>query len=316
MKKLLGIVVLSLFIFIVSSVLVLCAFEVFLKSNPTKYHSYGWVKNNEIEKITKDCANKSGQVGVFGDSFVEYYRDTSDNITNMLKAELEGTQVCNFGLSGTGLDVYLARFKYVINKANIQKAVFYFYEGNDFFAVNKIDQIKAASSYDRVNHLIFEKLKQSAALNFIYREIFKPLTSREITFEDSQFEACLRPSDEEIKVKLDLLRVNQSDLYKKFANNQLNVSWLQVALNCPSYFEVLSKKIDNQNYAVVKDTLYKGFFLSTTNSLKLEELSQNEIVESLELIERSDLVMGQVIFYHLDDSSLSKVDLEQLTKVL
>lgn len=76
------------------------------------------------------------------------------------------------------------------------------------------------------------------------------------------------------------------------------------------------KKIDNQNYAVVKDTLYKGFFLSTTNSLKLEELSQNEIVESLELIERSDLVMGQVIFYHLDDSSLSKVDLEQLTKVL
>ena len=120
-------ILLNVFIFIVSSVLFLCVFEVFLNSNPAKYHSYGWVKNNEIERIAKDCANKNGQVGVFGDSFVEYYRDTSNNITNMLKAELKGTQVCNFGLSGTGLDVYFARFKYVINKIDIQKAVFYFF---------------------------------------------------------------------------------------------------------------------------------------------------------------------------------------------
>ena len=237
----------NLLVLIVASVLMLSVFETFLRSNPTKYHSYGWIKNNEIEKITKDCANKNGEVGVFGDSFVEYYRDTSNNITNILKAELAGVEVCNFGLSGTGLEVYLARFKYAISNTNIKKAVFYLYEGNDFFEVNKIDKIKAASSYDRVGHLVFTTLKQSAALNFIYREILKPLTSKEITFLDFLFEGCFRPSDEEIKAKLDLLRINQTDFYKKFAHNQLNVSWLQVALNCPSYFEILSNKMDDQN---------------------------------------------------------------------
>ena len=245
----------NLLVLIAASVLILPLFEAFLRSNPVKYHSYGWIKNNEIEKITKDCANKNGEIGVFGDSFVEYYRDTSNNITNILKTELAGVEVCNFGLSGTGLEVYLARFKYVINNTNIKKAVFYFYEGNDFFEVNKIDQMKSASSYDRVDNLVFTTLKQSAALNFIYREIFKPLIQKEITPVNFLFEGCLRPSDEEIKVKLDLLRLTQTDSYERFARDQLNASWLQVALNCPSYFEILSAKIVDQNesyYRVIR----------------------------------------------------------------
>ena len=245
------IIFINFLVFFIAGVLMLFFLEAFLKSNPKKYHSYGWVTNNEIIEITKDCVGENGKVGVFGDSFVEYYRDTSNNVTNILQEALIGTKVCNFGLSGTGLDAYLSRFKYVISQTNIEKAIFYLYEGNDFFEVNKINEIKPAPSYDRVDSLIFSTVKKSAALNFIYREILKPLSSKEIIFQDFSFEGCIRPSKQNIKVKLDSMRLNQPDYYDKFAHYQLNTSWLQVALNCPSYFEVLSNPI------VEKDVNYQ-----------------------------------------------------------
>ncbi len=265
------VILVNFLVFIAFISIILFAFELYLRANPVKYHSYGWIKNNSIKKITRNCIKKNGEVGVFGDSFVEYYRDTSNNLANILSAKLDNVKVCNFGLSGTGLDTYLSRYKYALKKTNIKKAIFYVYEGNDFFEVPKLEELKYAPYYDRKNNLLYSTLKQSFSLNFIWREAIKPLWTKEVKFKDYDFNYCPKQSDEKIQIKLNNLREQQPDIYKKFQNYQLNVSWLQVALNCPAYFDILSKDHTYQIYNLnrIKTYVRKLYEISTLNNVEL-----------------------------------------------
>jgi len=70
------------------------------------------------------------------------------------------------------------------------------------------------------------------------------------------------------------------------------------------------EQIDATNFKLVKDTLYKGFYLAEGYNLKLEEVKSSEISASYDLIKESKLKTDGLIFYHLDDRSLSNYDLK------
>lgn len=76
------------------------------------------------------------------------------------------------------------------------------------------------------------------------------------------------------------------------------------------------KIIDNMNLMVLKDTLYKGFFLSKGYNLKFEEINETVITESYKVIKNSNLKINEVIFYHLDEKSLSNINLKEIIEKL
>ena len=67
---------------------------------------------------------------------------------------------------------------------------------------------------------------------------------------------------------------------------------------------------------VVKDTLYKGFFLSKGYNLKFEEINETVITESFKIIKNSNLKINEVIFYHLDEKSLSNINIKEIIEKL
>lgn len=244
----------------------LAAFEFYLYSNIKKFHSYGWVVSNSIKSQIDACRAKgvSNITGVFGDSFVEYFIGTENNIVNRLQDNLKNRTLCNFGLSGTGLDVYLARFKEVIGHDNkMTEAIFYLYEGNDFFEVNKYDPTVKAAKFDRKNHILFDLFKSSRALNFIWREVIKKNLKRSPTnieevVKTYKFESCNTDSDY-ISKKLESM---PKDILKNFESNQLNTSWFHVALVCPEYFKLLARK-----EVITKDFVRVKTYIEAINGL-------------------------------------------------
>ncbi len=72
------------------------------------------------------------------------------------------------------------------------------------------------------------------------------------------------------------------------------------------------KTIDATNFQVVKDTLYKGFYMSEGFNLKLEEISESEILSAYEVIQNSQLKIDEIIFYHLDETSLKNINFKDL----
>ena len=76
------------------------------------------------------------------------------------------------------------------------------------------------------------------------------------------------------------------------------------------------RKTDEMNFMVVQDTLYKGFYLRNGYNLKLEELKETEIITSYQTIKTSKLIIDEIIFYHLDESTLSNVNLKELVDKL
>lgn len=76
------------------------------------------------------------------------------------------------------------------------------------------------------------------------------------------------------------------------------------------------KKVDKMNFSILKDTLYKGFYLSKGYNLKLEELSENEIIASYKTIKNSKLTINDIIFYHLDENALKSLNLNKIINQL
>lgn len=76
------------------------------------------------------------------------------------------------------------------------------------------------------------------------------------------------------------------------------------------------KAIDKNLYEVVQDTLFKGFYLSEGFQLKLEESLEKEIIESYKIVKNSKLKTEEIIFYHLEDESLNKININDLIKKL
>jgi hypothetical protein len=245
--------------------------EIYMKSNLDRFSSYGWVTNNQIESIVEDCEINNGTLGVFGDSFVEYYKNSKANLVSQLSFLSHHKNACNFGLSGTGMNVYLNRFKYSVERLNLNKAIIFLYEGNDFFELNKPQYSKSATEFDRNNRLVYSTLKKFASINFIYRKIIKPITKREVNFHDYNFQYCPRPKIESIESKIQSMQKNSPAIYKNFANNKLNIAWLNVALNCPDYFGILADDSNhlNNTFPVVKSYIKEFLLIAESNNVDL-----------------------------------------------
>lgn len=63
---------------------------------------------------------------------------------------------------------------------------------------------------------------------------------------------------------------------------------------------------------VEKDTLYKGFYLSKGNQIKLEEITKKDIIQSYDRVKNSEIKVGELIFYHLDTTVINQIEFRQL----
>lgn len=72
------------------------------------------------------------------------------------------------------------------------------------------------------------------------------------------------------------------------------------------------KQLNENNFELVQDTLYKGFYLSKGYQLKLEQSKESEIIESYKLLRTSKLKLKETIFYHLDENSLKSINLQKI----
>ncbi len=74
-------------------------------------------------------------------------------------------------------------------------------------------------------------------------------------------------------------------------------------------------KLQNENvFEIKEDTLYKGFYLTSGDQLKLEELSNDDISKSYKVIRNSNLEIEDIIFYHLDSALIQKDKMNDLLK--
>jgi hypothetical protein len=76
------------------------------------------------------------------------------------------------------------------------------------------------------------------------------------------------------------------------------------------------RKINDTNFQVVKDTLFKGFYLSEGYRLKLEEANELELMNAYNTVKNSQLMINEIIFYHLDEPSLLSIDVKKIVKEL
>lgn len=72
-------------------------------------------------------------------------------------------------------------------------------------------------------------------------------------------------------------------------------------------------KFENEKlYRVVKDTIYKGFYLNEGFKIKLDQIKANDVIEAMRIIQNSKLTTDEIIFYHLDEATLQQIDLQKI----
>lgn len=137
---------------------------------------------------------KAGEltIAAFGDSFVEYFRDSTRSFLNIAAArvqQLSGQKVriLNFGVAGTGLGNYRENFGYVVGRLKFDIALFAVYSGNDFLdywqSVLKdrrsvqMRESAIATKGDHKSHFGIDAslawLKRSVLLNLLWRRVVK-----------------------------------------------------------------------------------------------------------------------------------------------
>ena len=162
--------------------------EIFASINKDKFPSYSWQIDNIMEEKVNNCKKKPSKlIGVFGDSAVEYHGVNSSNIVKQLEKKFTNHSLCNFGISGNEPTVYINRFLFALeNNTKFDKAIFYFYEGNDFSSfryfrnIRDFDNIKIGNTNGIFNYntndlsdrklSFFKKIvKSTYSLNIIYQ---------------------------------------------------------------------------------------------------------------------------------------------------
>ena len=188
----------------------------------------------KIEQCKKISEDKE-IIAIFGDSFVEYYGEMPINLVQQLNKNDKNLKFCNFGLSGSGLGTYTARYKAVLNSPlKIKSSIFYLYEGNDFsdFLMEVPEPEEVG---DRKLGTMMSLVKKSYSLNFLYRQVWKKFYPAQLIDPDlSVYELGFR--EKNIQRARKIFSETPSDIIKMFNSNLLNSSWYQVALSDPDYW--------------------------------------------------------------------------------
>jgi len=249
-------------IFIISIFFTLIFFEIYVSYKNELFPSYRWQNNNIMDIKMEECQKKKN-IGVFGDSFVEYYGDKKTNIVKILDKKILDYNVCNFGLSGTDINHYIDRFLYAIkNDVKMDKVLFYIYEGNDFadFRYTKLEKItyNSEKKLDRELTPIRKFIKSTYSLNIIYREIIKKLFYKNKINKNFVKEIYLQNKYYEVSLEDALYRMIETpDKYKKlFSSDILNINFYKLALRNPNYFKEIFNPGDKK-YALQKDIAFK-----------------------------------------------------------
>jgi hypothetical protein len=263
----------SILVLSLSLVISLSAFEVYCRLNPEKFYSYGWIASNLIQEKIEQCQKISEDkeiIAVFGDSFVEYYGERPINLVQQLNKNDKNLKFCNFGLSGSGLGTYTARYKAVLNSPlKIKSSIFYLYEGNDFSDF-LMELPEPEDVGDRKLGTMMGLAKKSYSLNFLYRQVWKKLyPAQSIDPNLSVYELGFR--EKNIPRARKVFSETPSNTIKMFNSNLLNSSWYQVALSDPDYFlNVYSPKSKDQKELqqnLVNNYLNKILLLSKVNHI-------------------------------------------------
>ena len=75
-------------------------------------------------------------------------------------------------------------------------------------------------------------------------------------------------------------------------------------------------KLSDHIYSVVSDTLYKGFYLSVNDQIKLEMSDSDVLRKSYQIIKNSQINIDEVIFYHLDTALIQQNTFKDIIKNL
>ena len=249
-------------IFLISIFLTIIIFEIYSSYRKDLFPSYGWQVDNIMKnKITK--CNQKKNIGVFGDSFVEYYGEDKINLVKIIDTKFINYNLCNFGLSGTDITHYIDRFLHVLeSETQIEKAIFFIYEGNDFadFRYSKIEKIKYNSekSIDRNLSLIKKFVKSTNSLNIIYREVIKKYFFKNRINEDFVKELYSKEKNKYFEVPLEkaLERMNNTpNKYKQlFSADILNINFYKLALRNPNYFKEI---FNSERYEEQREIAFK-----------------------------------------------------------
>ena len=244
-------------ILLITFFFILIFLEIYASINTDKFPSYSWQTNNIMKDKVINCKkNNSKKIAVFGDSAVEYHGENSSNIVQQLSKKFTNHSLCNFGISGNEITVYINRFLYTLEEdLKFDKAIFFFYEGNDFssfryfrktkdFKNTKIGYVNGIFNYnnqetnDRKLSPLKIFVKSSYSLNIIYREIVKKYFFKNKINEDFVKKIYSKKSYFEVPIESALTRMKntQTDLKKKFSADLINKNLYKLALRNPNYY--------------------------------------------------------------------------------
>ena len=258
-----------IFIILISSLIAVLIFEIYANYRSDLYPSYGWQNNNILNKKIEKC-NKNKNIGVFGDSFVEYFGNDKNNLVNILDEKFKKYNLCNFGKSGDSINHYNSRFfKVLKSDTKLDKAIFFIYEGNDFYEfryvdyknlknikINRLDDfvIKGDKIFDYSDKFIVDRklsffkniIKSTYTLNLIYREFIKKyIIPKDI---NKEFVQEIYSGDKYFEVDLNqaIIRMKQTPqkIKKLLSADILNINFYKLALRNPNYFN----QIFNPNF--------------------------------------------------------------------
>ena len=258
-----------IFIILISSLIAVLIFEIHANYRSDLYPSYGWQNNNVLNKKIEKC-NENKNIGVFGDSFVEYFGNDKNNLVNILDKKFKNYNLCNFGKSGDSINHYISRFLKVLKSdAKLDKAIFFIYEGNDFYEFryldyknleniknNRLDDfvIKGDRIFDYSDKFILDRklsffkniIKSTYTLNLIYREFIKKyIVTKDI---NEEFVQEIYSGDKYYEVDLNqaIIRMKQTPkkIKKLLSADILNINFYKLALRNPNYFN----QIFNPNF--------------------------------------------------------------------
>ena len=258
-----------IFIILISSLIAVLIFEIHANYRSDLYPSYGWQNNNVLNKKIEKC-NENKNIGVFGDSFVEYFGNDKNNLVNILDKKFKNYNLCNFGKSGDSINHYNSRFLKVLKSdAKLDKAIFFIYEGNDFYEfryldyknlenikINRLDDfvIKGNKIFDYSDKFILDRklsffkniIKSTYTLNLIYREFIKKyIVTKDI---NEEFVQEIYSGDKYYEVDLNqaIIRMKQTPkkIKKLLSADILNINFYKLALRNPNYFN----QIFNPNF--------------------------------------------------------------------